>query len=226
MARKARVVVPGFPHHVVQRGNRRQKVIFSDKDKQAYIDCLIDYAKPAGLEFWAYCIMDNHIHLIVVPKEENSLAKGLSKAHWSYTRMINFRENWRGYLWEGRFKSCALDEKHLYAAMRYVERNPVRAKIVSKASDYPWSSAIAHIYKTKSNLLADNFLVQDVKNWFAYLEQEDRPIDLDILRQSTSTQRPIGDAKFVAMLEKITGKILHKQKPGPKNKIIRCVSPE
>ena len=124
MARIARVVIPNYPHHVIQRGNRNQDVFFSDKDKQAYIDILHEHASRAGVAFWAYCLMDNHVHLIAVPDHENSLARGIGEAHRKYTRMVNFREGWRGYLWQGRFNSYVMDERHLYAAIRYVERNP------------------------------------------------------------------------------------------------------
>ena len=102
MARIARVVVPGLPHHIIQRGNRRQKVFFSDEDRKEYLNYLREYAKPAGIHFWGYCLMDNHVHLIAVPDEKDSFSVGFSDAHRRYTRMINFREKWRGYLWEGR----------------------------------------------------------------------------------------------------------------------------
>jgi len=157
MARMARVVIPNIPHHIVQRGNRSQKTFFSDKDKVFYLKLLHKYAEKEGLSFWAYCLMDNHVHLIVVPKREDSLAKGIGDTHKHYTRMINFRENWRGYLWQGRFSSFPLDEKYLYAAIRYVERNPVMAGLVKRAEDYEFSSAKAHVYKTKDFLLSDNF---------------------------------------------------------------------
>ena len=124
----------------------------------------------------------------------------------------------RGYLWEGRFKSCPLSENHLYAAVRYVERNPVRAKIVKNALDYPWSSARAHAGKSEDALLAHNFLVDEIKDWQAYLQGNDKPDDLKRLRGHTNTGRPIGDGKFINLLESATGRVLTKQKPGPKKK--------
>ena len=108
MARMARVVAVGEPHHVIQRGNRRQNVFFKDGDKQEYLNILNLQSKLFALEVWAYCLMDNHVHLIVVPKEEESLVKAIGETHQLYTRMINFRERWRGYLWQGRFKSVPL----------------------------------------------------------------------------------------------------------------------
>jgi len=218
MARIARVVVPGWPHHVVQRGNRRQKVFFSDDDRRNYLDYLKIYGKPAGIHFWGYCLMDNHVHIIAVPDKEESLAWGFSEAHRRYTRMINFRENWRGYLWEGRFKSCPLSQAHLYAAIRYIERNPVRAKIVEKAWDYPWSSARAHVFKQKDPLLDDSFMVSEIKDWKLFLSEEEKKIDADLFKIHANNGRPLGDNEFIRVIEKLTGRTLHKQKPGPKRK--------
>ncbi|MDD5730675.1 MAG: transposase [Candidatus Omnitrophica bacterium] len=173
MARKARIVIPGIPHHVIQRGNRTQKVFFNDKDKEYYLDLLQKHCRESGLTIWAYCLMDNHVHLIAVPKEKSSLSKGIGLTHRYYTRMINFREGWRGYLWQGRFISSPLDQKYLYAAVRYVERNPVRAGLVKKAEDYVYSSARSHIYNTQDKVLSDNFMFQEIKDWASYLSEED-----------------------------------------------------
>ena len=218
MARIARIVVPNYPHHIIHRGNRREKVFLSDQDKQTYINYLQKYIKKEGIEFWAYCLMDNHVHFIAVPKKEDSFARGFKEAHKHYSRMINFRENWRGHLWEGRFKSCVLSEKHLYAAIRYVERNPVRANIVKKAEDYPWSSAKAHVYKKKDNLLSDNFVVKEIPDWKQYLDDNNDNINESLFIKHADTGRPLGDNDFIDRLEKITGRLLYKKKPGPKKK--------
>lgn len=218
MARMARIVIPNIPHHVTQRGNRSQEVFFSDKDKLAYLNLLHKYAQNAGLTFWAYCLMDNHVHLIAVPKKEDSLAKGIGNTHKYYTRMINFRENWRGYLWQGRFSSFPLDEKYLYAAIRYVERNPVRAGIVKKAEDYKFSSAKAHVYKTKDLLLSDNFVIKEIEDWKAFLAGEDKEQDLKLFKKHARVGRPLGQEEFIESMEEKTGRILRPQKPGRKKK--------
>ncbi len=218
MARIARIVVPGHPHHIIHRGNRREKVFLNDSDKQTYIHYLEKYSKKEGVEFWAYCLMDNHVHFIAVPKEEDSFGKGFKEAHKHYTRMINFRENRRGHLWEGRFKSCVLSEKHLYAAMRYVERNPVRAGIVKKPEDYPWSSAKAHIRKKKNLFLSDNFVIKEIPDWQNYLAEEKSKIDESLFVRHADSGRPLGDDNFIDTLEKKTGKKLRKKKPGPKKR--------
>ena len=216
MARIARLVIPDYPHHVLQRGNRRQTVFFNDQDKATYIEYLKVYAKPAGIEFWAYCLMDNHVHLIAVPKTPESFAQGFAEAHRRYTRMVNFREKWRGYLWEGRFRSYPMHEIHLYAAMRYIERNPVRAGIVSKPWDYQWSSARAHSFNLKDALLSDNFVTPETKDWKQFLEAEDDTVRISEFRKHSDTGRPLGDKKFIELLEGITGRIIRKQKTGPK----------
>ena len=216
MARMARIVIPGCPHHVIQRGNRRQNVFFTDKDRQYYLDLLHRYAQESGLSFWAYCLMDNHVHLIAVPKEEGSLASGIGEVHRKYTRMVNFREGWRGYLWQGRFSSYPLGENYLYAAIRYVELNPVRAGIVKSAQDYPWSSAKAHILKEKDPLLSDSFVIEEIQDWSAYLNSDSENTHSNLFRQHSRSGRPLGSDAFITRLEKITGMILRKKKPGPK----------
>ena len=120
MARLARVINPGFPHHVIQRGNRRQNVFFSDEDREAYLQILKEQSEKYGVKYWAYCLMDNHVHLVAVPMEKDSLARAIGETHRKYTRMINFRENWRGYLWQGRFRSFPVDTVYLYNLVRYL----------------------------------------------------------------------------------------------------------
>ncbi|HDZ77476.1 MAG TPA: transposase [Candidatus Omnitrophica bacterium] len=218
MARIARVVIPDYPHHIIHRGNRREKIFFNVDDKQAYLDFLIKQAKRCGIEFWAYCLMDNHVHFIAVPKKEDSLARGLAQTHKEYTRRINFRNNWRGHLWEGRFKSCVLSQKHLYAAVRYVERNPVRAGMVKRAEDYLWSSAKAHVHKTQDRFLSDSFLIEEISNWRNYLADDSDDKKCNMFIGHVDTGRPLGDKEFIEELEGVIGKSLKRKKPGPKKK--------
>ena len=141
MARIARVVVPDHPHHITQRGSRRQQTFFARQDYQLYIDILSHYAIQSGVKIWAYCLMPNHVHLVLVPGKEDGLWAVVGEVHRSYTRYINFRENWRGHLWQERFYSFPMDEPHALATVRYVERNPVAAGLCRRAQDWPWSSA-------------------------------------------------------------------------------------
>src|SRR5947209_4469298 len=113
MARLARVVVPGLPHHVTQRGNRRLQTFFSDEDYRAYLDLMAHWCTACRVEIWSYCLMPNHIHLIAVPDSENGLRRAIGEAHRRYTRRVNFRQRWRGHLWQGRFASFVMDEPYL-----------------------------------------------------------------------------------------------------------------
>ncbi|MBN2324952.1 MAG: transposase [Spirochaetes bacterium] len=193
MSRVARIVISGCPHHVIQRGNRRQKVFFCERDKKIYFNLLHKETVRCGVEVWAYCLMDNHVHLIVVPVKEDSLARGIGETHRKYTRMINLREGWSGYLWQGRFLSYPLNNRYLYAAVRYVERNPVRAGLVKNAEDYRWSSARAHVYHAHDILLSNSFLISEIKDWASYLSEYEDPLLTDIFKKHANTGRPLGE---------------------------------
>lgn len=145
MARLARAIAPGLPHHVTQRGNRRQPTFFNQEDYKVYLDLIAEWCKAKQGDIWAYCLMPNHIQLIAVPKEQESLTLAVGQAHRRYTRRINFREGWKGHLWRGRFSSFIMDENHPLACAKYIEMNPVRAGLVKRARDWPWGSAKAHM---------------------------------------------------------------------------------
>lgn len=215
MARLARVVVPELPHHVIHRGNRRQNVFFRDEDKESYLNILRLQARLFDLEVWSYCLMDNHVHLIVVPKDQESLSRAIAETHKLYTRMINFRERWRGSLWEGRFKSMVMDERYVYAAVRYVERNPVRANIVQRAEGYLWSSARFRVNKQGNPLLSDFYLLEEISDWSKYLQEEEDKEQLAKMRLQSLSGRPLGDTNFLRNLEQRLGRTLIRRKPGP-----------
>jgi putative transposase len=141
MPRVARVVVPGEPHHVTQRGNRREAVFFADDDYRLYLDLLGAGCRRAGVAVWGYCLMPNHVHLILAPAREDGLARAIGEAHRRYTAFVNARARRTGHLFQSRFASAAMDEDHLMAAFLYVALNPVRARLAAKAEDWPWSSA-------------------------------------------------------------------------------------
>lgn len=215
MPRIARVVVPGIPHHVTQRGNRNQKVFFSDEDRQEYLKLILIHSKKADVQIWAYCLMNNHVHFIAVPRSKEALTQCFQEAHRLYTRQINFREGWRGYLWQGRYASFPMDEKYLIAAMRYIERNPVDAGLVNRAEDYPWSSAKAHIYKLKNPLLSPSFLSEKIKDWSSFLSVAEEFKEEEI-EKSMRTGRPLGCDGFLEKLEAELGRTLKRKKPGPR----------
>jgi putative transposase len=216
MSRLARIVVPGLPHHVVQRGNRRQDVFFSPADKNYYIDLISKACAKHGVDIWSWCLMSNHVHFIAVPAREDSLAKCFSDAHVRYTRMINLREKWKGHLWQGRFSSSALDERYLLAAVRYVERNPVRAKMVRFPWDYEFSSASYHLGAKEADPLIknDNILQELIENWHDYLDNRDEEDDLARIRKEESRGRPIGTESFIKSLENQLNRSFTRNHPG------------
>lgn len=194
MARIARVVVPRIPHHVVQRGNRSQRVFFNDNDRKEYLRLLKVQCLRFDVSIWAYCLMDNHVHFIAVPTDKDGLSRTFGQTHRHYTRLVNFREGYRGYLWQGRFSSYPLDENYLYAAVRYVETNPVQAKLVQKAEEYPWSSAKARVHGLKDDLLSDFFLTEEISDWSKFLmSKDDEDPQKKLFDKRLNTGRPLGD---------------------------------
>ncbi len=219
MARLARLVVAGLPHHVTQRGNRRQPTFFNDGDYATYRELMADWCRDEGVEIWSYCLMPNHIHLIAVPKTKNALRRAVGEAHRRYTRRINFREKWRGYLWQGRFASFVMDEPYLLAAARYVELNPVRAKLASEAEEWPWSSARAHLSGRDDPLTNVSPLLAIVADWRGFLDSALREEELRDLRAHTRTGRPLGNPTFLEKLEATVGRVLRPQKGGRPSKL-------
>jgi len=216
MARIVRVVVPKLPHHVIQRGNRRQRVFFADSDYNSYIELMAEWCRKNKVEIWAYCLMPNHAHLIAVPSSEDSLCRAIGEAHRRYTRMINFRKKWRGFLWQGRFASYPMDEKYLYLAARYIELNPVRAGLAKRPEEYQWSSARAHLAGQDDNLVKVKPLLGMAEDWGRYLGEKAEEDEIDLLRKHERTGRPLGSRRFIRRIEQKLGKILLRQRPGPK----------
>jgi putative transposase len=213
MARIARVVLPGYPHHITQRGVRSIPVFFTDADRHEYLRLQREQGERFGVKFISYCLMTNHVHLVAIPKDEKALSRAVGEAHRLYTRRINFREKVRGYLFQGRFFSCPLDSGYLLAAVRYVERNPVRANIVKQAWDYKWSSAAYHVGTSKSDPLITNTpLLDEIEDWRLFLSEKD--IELDELRTKTRIGRPLGTSTFLQKAEEITQRILQPRKAG------------
>lgn len=192
-------------------------VFFSDADRLAYLDLLAKYGQRFGVSFLAWCPMTNHVHLIAVPGAETSLARGIGEAHRRYTRSINFRSGWRGYLFQGRFHSCPLDGQYLLAAVRYVLRNPVRAGIVDQPWDYKWSSARWLVGEVTEDPLAEHSqMLAEVNDWRRFLGVGCG--ELDLLRKNTRTGRPLGDESFVGHVESLLGRKVRPKKRGRKKK--------
>jgi putative transposase len=203
MPRIARVVIPEIAHHITQRGNRRQDVFFSDDDRQEYLRLIFEYSVQAGLLILAYCLMTNHLHLVGIPILAVTLSKVFGPVHTQYAQHFNAVVGSGGRVWQSRFYSCPLDNDHLWRAIRYVERNPVRAGMVIRAEDYAWSSARAHCGLRTDPLLTS---LPEPKlcasgNWSAWLHDPEDEDVLKKLRLCTRTGRPCGTKNFADELE-------------------------
>jgi putative transposase len=222
MARLARVVVPGLPHHVTQRGNRREPVFFNDGDYRRYLALIADAARRAGAAIWAYCLMPNHVHFIMTPADEDGLRATFAEAHRRYTAIINLREGWSGHLWQGRFGSTVMDERHLMAAARYVPMNPVRAGLVKRADAWPWSSARAHLAGRDDGVVSVAPLLDRMGDFAGFLAADEDEAAVMAIRRARTTGRPAGEAVWIKTLEDMTARSLGAAKRGPKPRGARC----
>lgn len=217
MPRIARAIAIGVPHHLTQRGNHQQDVFFTPEDRVLYLQWLREYAQKYQMRLWAYCLMTNHLHLVTTPDDDLSLALTMRSLHSRYTQRQNAVHRWTGHLWQGRFASAPLDESYFWRAIRYVERNPVRAGLVARAEDYPWSSAAAHCGLADNPLLeplpAENFIRQS--EWSRWLSGEDGE-DLPVLRAATASGRPCGAPDFIERVSTLIGRPLHAKRGRPR----------
>ena len=206
MPRLARIVALGIPHHVTQRSNRRERVFFSTGDYRLYFRLLSQAAKASETQVWCYCLMPNHVHLILAPSHENSLAQMLGEAHRRYTTFVNQRQGWTGHLWQGRFGSAPMDENHLESAVRYVSLNPVRARLVRRAEDWPWSSVRAHLAGKSDGLVTVSPVLDRFPDFAEMLEIEPGGIEMNALRKAESSGRPLGTKAWAESLGVTVGK--------------------
>jgi putative transposase len=220
MARLARIVIPDVPHHVTQRGNGRARVFFGDDDYRLYLRLLAENCAAAGVAVWAWVLMPNHVHLILTPSDRDGLRRALASTHRRYAGHIHAREKRTGHFWQGRFGCVAMDEAHLAAALCYVALNPVRAKLVKRAIDWPWSSLHAHLDRAPNDgvtTLAP--IVERFPDLAARIEAGEDQAMSARLRRAEQIGRPIGGAEFIAALENQTGRRLAPRTPGPKPKL-------
>jgi putative transposase len=192
------------------------KTFFCDDDYRAYLQLLAEGKAHAGVAIWGYCLMPNHVHIVAVPESKDGLAQLFRCVHRHYSRHINFREKWKGHLWQERFHSFVMDERYLLATVRYTELNPVRARLCQRAEDWPWSSTRAHLTGCDDLVTDVRPMLDRVGDWKRYLAEGASDRELEGIRRSSTTGRPAGDASFVARLEALTGRDLKKRKPGPK----------
>jgi putative transposase len=221
MARIPRIELLDFPHHVTQRGNRRLQTFFSDADYRAYLRLMAEAKEKSEVSIWAYCLMPNHVHFIVVPTTKTGLARLMQHPHRRYAWKINRRMQWQGHLWQSRFYSCPLDEAHLMAAVRYVELNPVRAGLCSHPEDWRWSSVHAHVRGSDDCLADVEPMLARVSDWHSYLGDSVPDAMIKSIRENVASGRPAGGDDFIKKVEAVTGKQLRKCKPGPAAKRFR-----
>jgi putative transposase len=218
MPRAPRAIIPDVPHHVTQRGNRQGQIFFSDDDRRTYLAWLREYADAAEVDVLAYCLMSNHIHLIASPRDADGFHRLLRPLHTRYAQYINRRFEWTGHLWQGRYFSAALDEPYFWTAMRYVERNPVRAGMTRRAEDYRWSSAQAHCGMRRDALLSSTprwrALLDEIRDWPRWLEDDEPNDRVDALRLHTERGLPCGSDRFIAQLESTAGRNLRNRPRG------------
>ena len=205
MSNHKRIVIPEFPHHICHRGNLGQKIFHLESDRRLYLKLLEEQSRHHGVSIQAYCLMSNHVHIIATPHDSNGLHRTFERVEGDYARAIHIRLNRRGHLWQGRFRSAPMDEDHFWAAMVYVEQNPIRAGLVKAATEWRWSSARAHVEGRPDPLL-------DLARWRATYTQDQWRECLTLglkdasllqrIRESTRTGRPAASELVLDELER------------------------
>ena len=219
MARTARAVAPGMPHHVAQRGNRRQQTFFDDEDYRSCLELMAQRREKYKAEIRAYCLTPDHVRLIAVPEARDGLKPAIGEAHGRRTRRIDFREGWRGRLRQGRFSSFMMDERYPLACARYVESNPVRAGLAEKPEDWRWSGAGPHIKGEDDIPVAvEPLLAIAKKRWSDFLKTDARGSEIKSFERHERTGRPSGSDSFIDTMERLLNRKLKPRKPGPKKK--------
>ena len=208
MPRAARLVFPGFPHHVTQRGNRCQRTFFGEADYGLYLKLLRCWCAKADTAVWAWCLMPNHVHIVLVPARPDGLAAALAPVHRRYSWTINRRHGWHGFLWQGRFASIPMDEAHLHACLRYVELNPVRAGLVERAEQWRWSSARAHLGLADDGITDLAPARERIEDWPALLASGLSEGERSAIRAGERTGRPLGGPAFLDRLSALAGRRL------------------
>jgi putative transposase len=199
MPRAARIVVPDVPHHITQRGNRQLPIFFSSADRRRYVDMLAEACTEHSVKCLAWCLMDNHVHLILVPPSADALRAVLSSTHTRYAQRVNHQQGLTGHLFQGRYASYPMDDAHLMVAVRYVENNPVKAGLVPHAGEWHWSSAKAHLLGVDDGLTDVAAIGQHVANWSAYLSDGVEAAERDdAVEAAMRSGRPLGGSEWVA----------------------------
>jgi putative transposase len=224
MPRIARVVAPGYPHHITQRGTNRTGIFLEDNDRTLFLLTLNQWSQRTGIRVWAYCLMDNHFHLLLEPLNAEGLGRCLHGTTFQYAQYFNRKYNRTGRLWENRYFSCPVDkDEYLWSVVRYIERNPIRAKMTTRVEDWKWSSACSHINGIPDRTInLFDWLDRSERSGYTSFVSEDGKDDH--IRKATSTGRPLGSSIFLETLERQLGRSLKPNKRGrpPANKKGGC----
>lgn len=216
MARLARLIVPGLPHHVTQRGNGRAQTFFGDRDYDLYRDLLAESCRAAGVAVWAWVLMPNHVHLVLVPQDGDGLRRALARVHRRYAGHIHARERRTGHFWQGRFGAVVLDEAYLGAALRYIALNPVRARLAGRPEDWRWSSVHAHLGAREDGVTAVEPVLSRYPRFAELIALGPDEAGFARLRRAETIGRPLGDEAFIGRLEALSGRVLRPGRRGPK----------
>jgi len=224
MPRIARIVAAGYPHHITQRGNYQQKIFADDTDRRKYLSLLKEESERYHLIILAYCLMSNHVHFMVLPQREDAMGKVFKYTNMKYSQYYNNKMKVSGHLFQSRFFSCVLDERHMIACARYIERNPVRANLVKEPCLWPYSSAKIHCGIHQDDPLATNqffdYIKIKPKTWKEFVEAPDNPDEIKGIREKTRTGRPLGTNDFIERLERQLKRLFKlKPKGRPKKKV-------
>jgi len=204
MPRIARAVAKGYPHHIIQRGNNREIVFYDDDDKKQYLALLRKYAEKKQSSVLAYCLMSNHVHLLIRPSSEESLSKTMQGVTLCYSQYANRRHGRSGRLWESRYHSCIVDQQnYLWAVARYIEQNPVRAGMAKKAEEYLYSSARAHVKGMHDGVLAEELFSEGQREDYIQLLRTGLSEDeIESVRYHTRSGRPLGEERIMESIER------------------------
>jgi putative transposase len=218
MPHRKRIVVPGIPVHITQRGVRRSNIFRDNEDRCVYLRLFAKASRTFDLLIYAYCLMTNHTHFVAIPKRPDSIWRTFHRVHSIYGSIFNAKYGLFGRLWEERPRSTPTDEGHFLTAVRYVEMNPVRAGMIQRAEEYPWSSARFHCGLVATDVLVDPAWpgAEGYGGWSEWLNGESQPAMEDLLRRNTLSGQPCGDAAFISRLEEQTGQAIRPRKPGRK----------
>ena len=228
MARLSRIIVPGVPHHVTQRGNRRMAIFAEDGDYALYRDLLAERLRHHNVACWAYCLMPNHVHLILTPPDGDAasagaaLSRGVGEAHRRYTAFVNARARVTGHLFQGRFGCVAMDDAHVLNAVRYLAFNPVRARLAAVPEGWPWSSVAAHLARRDDALASVGPVLERAPRFADLLDLPlAEQMALEGFETKSANGRPLGPPAFVAMVEQRLGRSLARGRPGRARKAAR-----